>query len=479
MMMSLKLGAYLALGAFLFATTIPEQGYSQDQSQNSIQRVADSGDTHAQLKLGEALVYGINGYTQDVEAGVSLLERSALNGNIEAKASLGKILIEDYYLPANWPKGRRLLEDAAAAGNSKAQVTLGVALVWGLYGDPEPAQARNLLQQAVDNNDIDAMTILGELLVGGYGLDQDVEAGQVMLENAVAAGNVKAKVALGSFLLYGPHLDKDLPHARTLFEEAAASGDGEGIKRLGEMMMWDLDDTAMAEEYLRRAGEMGRSKAWTALAEGAMYGYLGFKSRRKFDGFATLASAAGEERVAVLEANRKLWGISMRASGPEAIEGLEQAAEAGNTEAAKFLIGLVRNGNRYNVRREPKRARAYIEQYSDLFTPIEIEQLSMSIDVANARTIPQYKALAADFNSRPELKSSWMGKELFKANPNFAIYLLQGHMKRDAVYSGSLNGFATRRTLRSILHECRTFKDSERCGDAPLNPNVIGALLAR
>lgn len=479
MMISLNFAARISLGALLLAVSVPQPGYSQDYGLDALQAAAESGDSNAQLKFGEALVFGVGGVEQDVVNGVRLLEYSALDGNIKAKASLGKILVEGYYVPSDWEKGEQLLQDASDGGIVEAQITLASALLWGLYGDADPARARALLDKAVARNSTEAMSVLGELLVGGYVLDQDVKTGQAMLEKAAAAGDAKAQVSLGSFLLYGTDLNKDIPRAAELFEEAAASGNGEGLERLGTTLMWATGNSALAEDYLRRAGELGRGSAWGTLAEGAMYGYLGRGSRGKFDGFAKRARDAGQDRVAVLEANRKLWGISMRASGPEAIEGLQQAAEAGNAEAAKFLIGLVRSGNRYNVRKEPRRARGFLEQYSDLLAPTEVAQLSLSIDAATARTIPEYKALAAEYYSRPELKSSWMGQELFSANPNFAVYLLQTNMKRNAVYSGSLNGFVTRVTLKSILRECRTFKDARSCSDAPMHPNVIGALLSQ
>ena len=59
------------------------------------------------------------------------------------------------------------------------------------------------------------------------------------------------------------------------------------------------------------------------------------------------------------------------------------------------------------------------------------------------------------------------------------MYVLQDNMKRNAVYSGSLNGLATRLTINSLWRECQTIKDPRSCGDAVMHPDVIGALLAR
>lgn len=478
-MISLAINTRALLGALFVSVAVVSTGYTKDLNLDVLQDAAETGDPEAQRKLGEALLFGIGGVEQNKDYGLRLLQQSAAGGNISAKESLGKILLDGHYLPADYHKGAQLLQEAADAGSPRAQVTLGVALLWGTHGDADPERARALLGQAAGNNDAEAMRILGEQLIGGWVFDRDVGTGQSMLEKASASGDTEAKVILGSFLLDGTRLERDPARALILFEEAAKSRDGTGLELYGKKLMWSERDSAAAENYLRRAGELGRGSAWTTLAEGAMYGYLGRGSRAKFEEFSERARNAGEDRIAVLEAERQMWGISMRASGPRTIEGLEQAAMAGNKEALKYLIGLVRNGNKLNIRKRPEQAKAYLDRFSGLLTPTEVAQLSMSIEVTKARNIAAYKTFAAHLNNHPELKSFWFGKELYAANPNFAIYLLQADMHRKGIYSGALNGQATRSTLLALYKECRSLGDVSNCGDRVLHPDVIGALLAR
>lgn len=469
----------IVLSYFLIFAASASLVHSAEFDRASLLAAADAGDTAAQRTLGEALLFGAEGVNQEKELGLRLLEQSATGGNIEAMTSLGKVLIDGYYLPADPEKGRQLLEKAATAGNPQAQVTLGEALLWGLNGDVDLVHGRSLLEQAAGNGDIKAMRILGAQLIGGWALEQDVVSGLSMLERAVATGDAEAKVVLGEFFLEGTRVKQDQARALKLFEEAAESGNGEGLETYGTTIMWSERDPAAAENYLRRAGELGRDSAWATLAEGAMYGYLGRNSRAKFDAFAQKAGGAGVDRLAILEAERQMWGISMRASGPRTIAGLEQAAEDGNKPALKYLIALVRNGNQLNIRKNTDQAYGYLDRFSDLLTPLEFAQMSMSIDAAKVKIVAAYKPLAAQFDQRPELKSLWFGEELYAANPNFAIYLLQSDMKRKGIYSGALNGLATQLTLRAIDHECRTLKDDSKCNDSIMRPDVIGALLAR
>ncbi|WP_165905312.1 tetratricopeptide repeat protein [Rhodovulum euryhalinum] len=444
-----------------------------------VEAAAARGDTTAQRMLGEARIYGLAGVPQDVAAGRGLLERSAASGDGLAKTSLGKILLDGYYLPAEPDRAVSLLEEAAAAGVVRAQTTLGSALFWGGPIAADPARGRALLDQAARAGDVEALRILGEQLVGGWVLDPEPKVGFAMLEQAIAQGDPKASVALGALLLSGSGLPADPDRARMLFEAAAKSGNGEGLERYGDWLMWSRRNPAGAETYLRQAGELGRGSAWSRLAEGAMYGYLPPRSRAKFEGYAEKARSAGDERIAVLEAERRMWGISMRASGPGAIAVLEQAVEAGNATALKYLIGLVRDGNGMNVRKRPERARAYLSRFSDLLTPTEAAQLAMTIDAATANSPAAQAAVAEDLARHPEFRSPWFGRELFKANPNLAVRLLQTDMKRRGLYSGPLDGLATRPTLRALLQDCMTLQDGARCRDGVMDPVVIGALLAR
>lgn len=438
----------------------------------------DSGAVRA--ATDEAQVIEQNPVAITSASGLHELEQAATAGNSDAKAVLGKILLEGYYVETDPDRGEKMLQEAAKEGHPKAMITLASTYLWGLYGRIEdPAKARRLFDQAAAIGDPEALRLLGEQLVRGNSFDKDTAGGLAMLERSAEMGSAKAKIVLGGLYLEGTHLPYSETRARDLFEAAAADGDGEGLERLGAELMWSRRGNRRAEQYLVRAAELGRGSAWTTLAEGAMYGYLGKRSRSKFSGYAEKARAVGESEVAVLEAHRALWGISMRASGPKAIHGLEQAVEGDNEEALKFLISLVRDGNRYNVRKNLPKAQTYLAEHSDLLTETEIAQYELSFDVAKTKNVNRYGELAERYAKTPGAKSRWFGKELFAANPNFAMYLLQAQMKRNGAYGGSLNGLATKATLKSIWRECRALGYSRNCGDIVLQPNTVGALLAR
>jgi TPR repeat protein len=457
----------------------PDGVQAQNLNLDDLNAAAEAGDMNARRDLGQALVFGRGGAAQDIEAGLTFLTLAADAGDIEAKAALGKLLLEGYVVTADPDRGAQLLSDAIDAGHTQARTTLGLAYLWGLNRDEDPGRARILLEEAADRGDMTAVRVLGQNLLGGWVFAQDVDRGIGLLELAGAADDSSAIVSLGNYYFNRSGLSADHDRALVYFESAAELGNGEGLKRYGSALMWSEAGPARAEAYLRRAGELGVGSAWTTLSIGAMYGYLGRNSRSKFDGYAELARAAGENRIAVLEAQRQMWGISMVASGPRTIEALEQAAEAGNADAAKYLIGLVRDGNSLNIRKNLHQARDFLARFSDLLTPVEIAQYSFSIDVASTRNTANYPALAEAYNSQPELRSIAFGQDLYKANANFAFYLLQSAMRQNGTYNGPLNAYATRSTLRGVYRECRTLDNPARCNDTIMRPDIIGALIAR
>lgn len=467
----------LAPLSFALFLTIGTHINAQTTEIDTLRDAANTGSAQAQLLLGETYLYGTEQVAADKVAGLDLIERAASSQFVPAQAVLGKILVDGYYTEADTSKGIALLEAAASAGNPSAQATLGEALLWGQVVDPDPLRAKTLLLGVARAGNTDAMRLLGEQLIGGWVLEQDIPEGLAMLTAAAETGDAKAQVALGKFLLFGDPLEKDTDRALALFEAAADQGNGEGLYHHGALLMWSQNDPNAAEAYLNRSGAMGVPAAWTTLAEGAMYGYLGMKQRRKFEGYAEKALALDEPRIAVLEAQRRLYGINMRASGPIAIQGLEDAATAGNADAATFLIALVRDGNRLNVRKSPDQAARYLAEYANLLTPEEQARLAFTIKVAAARGTRQFQELADEFNSFTDVKNTAFGKDLLKANANFAVFLVQNRLKQQGIYTGPADGMAGKGTIRALGAACPSLRNTARCDDTVMHPDVIGQVL--
>lgn len=393
----------------------------------------------------EALLWGFDGVAKDPAAGVAMLEKAADEGDPAAMRSLGNLLLWGGPVPADPARGADLLAKAAAAGDEQA----------GL--------------------------ILGKQLIGGWVLPRDVDRGEATLQAMADKGDPKAQVTLGEFYLYGTGLPRDWDKARPLFEAAAQKGDGEGIWKYGEMLMWSEKDPAAAEAMLTRAGKMGVPQAWATLAEGAMYGYLGggTASRAKFDGYAAKARAAGNQRIEVLDAIRQMWGISMRADGPKTIEELTAATNAGNREAAHYLVGLLRDGNGMNIQKDRAAAEAVLKAHPELFSENERWQYALSIETAKRRDPRGIAASAEEVRTRRADLTQAGAEQLYDANPNVVIHVIQQDLRAQGLYRGPLDGIAGKRTLRAMTKACTALGGDFSCKDGVLTPAIVGALLRK
>ena len=358
----------------------------------------------------------------------------------------------------------------------------GIAVIFLLFALPAIAESKIQLKGGTlpDGADSEAVRAEGETLI--YATDpavKNVEAGIALLEKSAAAGNLKATLSLGSIYLYGLVTPVNRDRARGYFDQAAAAGDGSGLAQYGMMLMWGEADWSVAEKTLTEAAEMGATEAWATLAEGAMYGYLGGGtfSRSKFNGYAEKARAAGNARIEVLDAIRQMWGISMRANGPATIAKLVAAADAGNADAAKFLISLLRDGNGMNIARDRDAAVAAVASYSSLLSDAEIWTFTVSLMASHAPGTDGYAKVAAEVAARPDLVTKPLGVELQRANPRAAIYVLQSRLQARGLYDGPLDGWAGKGTLRAMYRACDGLLNRTACDDNVLRPDVIAALI--
>lgn len=303
----------------------------------------------------------------------------------------------------------------------------------------------------------------------------DTLRGIALLEEAAATGSTKAEVELGSLYLYGGAIPQDWHRARGHFETAAAAGDWSGLAQYGAMLMWREQDWQEGQRLLEQAAEQGVASAWVTLAKGAMYGYLGggSASRAKYRSYADKAMAAGAPGIAVLEAERLQWGISVRADGDKALTVLSDAADQGDVAAAQALITLLRDGNGLNIRKDRPAARAALLAYTPLLTELERWQFDISLQAAEARGAGDYAALAEVIAPRQDWVTRDLGRQLAQANPNALVYLLQTRLQA----AGQPDGFAGPKTLAAMNAACPKVAAPTVCGNSVLQPDVMAALL--
>jgi len=306
------------------------------------------------------------------------------------------------------------------------------------------------------DKELAALRDRGERLINGWNTKPNTDEGVKLLESAIEQGDRESLIVLGRFYVDGLFLKRDRRRALELFERAAKLGDYEGIEALGEDLMWNgrtFDDKREAERLLSMAGSSGRGSAWTTLGYGAIYGKLTGSASAKYETYVQNARALGDKQIEIVDTERLLYRSGAKGKPVRAIRNLETAAETGNQDAIKYLIRLVRDGNRYNVERSLPRARAYLKKYGEKLSPTLLKQQEFLLQAA-VTPAPSFTTLSGKAHAIPDFATVDFQKQVFQANSSFSVYLAQEALKKKQLYRGPLNGRATKRTLSSLRAAC-------------------------
>jgi uncharacterized protein len=146
-----------------------------------------------------------------------------------------------------------------------------------------------------------------------------------------------------------------------------------------------------------------------------------------------------------------------------AIATLEAAAKAGNSDAARRLIGLYRSGSGKILRPDVAKAKAALAAYSGLLNPTQLVSEQLLLQAADASNPADYAALTMAYRAAPQSIRIGILTGLRSANANAFIYIVQDELKRRGIYDGPLHGTLTRRTISAIKTLCDAGPSSDMC----------------
>jgi len=110
-----------------------EINYEREQAFKDIEKASDAGNAEGQLWVGYRMSQGIEGYAWKPNSGLKLVEKAALQGNVEAMFVLGGIYLQDAPMKDE-AKGKEWLQKAADAGSEGAKEQL---MEMGVIPTPE------------------------------------------------------------------------------------------------------------------------------------------------------------------------------------------------------------------------------------------------------------------------------------------------------------------------------------------------------
>lgn len=194
------------------------------------------------LEMGELYFYGGFIYivgNKDIPSNERLafqyLKKGADLGNYNCILELAKVYLSGRGVEKNVDSGMALLEKAALNDNPIAQSFLGSIYMFGSLTEKDGIKSKYWLEKAAAHGDATALNNLGECYYIGFGTDKNFEKAAFYYQQAVDKKLPMGKVSLGTLYLNGEGVTKDREKAKLLFESACNDGEKAGCEELKKL----------------------------------------------------------------------------------------------------------------------------------------------------------------------------------------------------------------------------------------------------
>ena len=171
----------------------------------------------------EALVkWSESGHSDDEL--IADLEQLVAEGNLEAKAELGRLLVEPEGVPGRREEGVALLKETANKGNEWGLVHYGSLFLKSEAEKADVDEVVAVFEKAIDGGSLLAMSMLGEAYKEGKGVDKDLERALPLLQKAAESGFPIAMAEFGDCYEFGIGLPQDLRKALSWYKQSLEAG---------------------------------------------------------------------------------------------------------------------------------------------------------------------------------------------------------------------------------------------------------------
>ena len=226
-------------------------------------KAAQQGDADAQCMLG--CYYGEGTKNPDFEKSFFWFQKSAEQGNLNAKFNLSSCYEYGEGVKRDRKKANALLLEVAAAGYPLAQYYVAFYYRKGRYGFPKDLKkAFSWYRKSAMGGDEDAQIELARL----YDSEKNYKKALYWYRRAAKQGNIDAVSNLGYFYSEGLGVEKDYKRANKYFFKAAEQGDEVAMYNLGnsyESGEGVEKDIQKAIEWYEKAAALGDKDADKAL----------------------------------------------------------------------------------------------------------------------------------------------------------------------------------------------------------------------
>lgn len=255
----------------------PETSKWMDQYVSLSEKSANDGNVDAMLDLGKLFYTGSRLYPRNLEKARFWFTRAADSGSASAQyqvavmASQGSGGVRDEELSARYyGKALQTWQKEADSGNAKAALWVGLLYEKSLVPGSSPEKSVPYLLRAAEGGSLTAQGLLAFKYRDGLGVPQNAAKSVEWFEKAATRKDLGAVMELGIMYRDGKYVPRDRQKALHWFEKGAEWKDPYSMDALADMLMENspsAEQAARALSLYREAAAIGYPSAALKAAE--------------------------------------------------------------------------------------------------------------------------------------------------------------------------------------------------------------------
>ena len=315
---------------------------------------AEKGNPEMQFLAGWGYDYGRPGVIIDYQKASSWYEKSASQGNPNAKAMLGYLYWNGQGI--KWDKGKALslwtdalpgLKKRVKEENVYSMLILSYLLEHGEVMSRDYEKAAFLTQKVASKGEPEAMRTNGCFYQAGLGIAQDYDDAMRWYKKAAELGNSSAMYNIGYLYQEGLGVNQDYAEATRWYKKAAELGNGYAMNIIGHFYKGGLgvtQDYVEAMRWYQKAAELGKPTAMYDI--GYMY-QEGLGMNRDYDEamrWYQKSAELGNSNAINSIASMYRAGLGVTQDYAEAMRWYKKAGELGDSNAMVWIGILYQEG---------------------------------------------------------------------------------------------------------------------------------------
>lgn len=443
-----------------------------------------NGSGSALLGVGDALRTGTRTLAANPAVALQFFQRAAAAGDSSAARRIADMHVRGEAVTQDVAAGEKMLADLAAGGDAESFVALGDLYRDGEFVAVDAERAVGYYEKAMELNNNSGATRLASLyMTGAPGVAINVRQSLDYYEQAKERGSTSAMRSLADLYLKGSVVAPNPQEAIELLQRAAAFGDSSAAETLSvlyagnEPFPSDYDEV---KRYLDLTLAMGNTRAVlgvaTAIAEGPLARAHGEDAYQLLSGAVSSGVPGAAARLARLQLDGRF-----PAQGLDGVMSmLNKAALGGDQAAARFLLGLYRDGYGLLLKPDAKAADTFLAAVEPVLGVEGTAMEKITIAALRGESAETLETISGQYGLLSKLNAVSALNNLRRVNARAYVYVVQKRLAAMGLYQGALSGTLDNVTIRAFRAGCEQAAAAAACAPGPLTSGtaqVLGNLI--